>query len=292
MKFLRSDWFADKVPLDKSADETSVRFDWTVEKSQTAVAGPLRMQVVFEGTDFVFQTEVFTLDVLPSITGEEWYEQEDIMAYIEEKTAEFVKRAEMETYVQACMETVAAPDLSDYVKESQLAGYATKSDLTPLATKTELTGYATNEQLQGYATAEQLNGYATSEALNAALANVNTGMEVVTLATAQMNLDVEPNKVYVYQQAQTKQNQIYVTMDEEVWTTGDRAVVIFSKTEASSISPALRGYFGLPVVLRGQDCSDAGQLMGAAGMRYTVEFFFDGVNVQGTVFGWADPNLA
>lgn len=117
-------------------------------------------------------------------------------------------------------------------------------------------------------------------------------MEVVTLATAQMNLDVEPNKIYVYQQAQTKQNQIYVTMDEDVWTTGDRAVVIFSKTEASSISPALRGYFGLPVVLRGQDYSDAGQLMGAAGMRYTVEFFFDGVNVQGTVFGWADPNLA
>lgn len=74
MKFLRSDWFADKVLLEKSADEMTVQFDWTVDAKQTAVAGPLRMQIVFEGADFVFQTEVFTLDVLPSVTGEELYE--------------------------------------------------------------------------------------------------------------------------------------------------------------------------------------------------------------------------
>lgn len=292
MKFLRSDWFADKVLLEKNVDETTVRFDWTVDAKQTAIAGPLRMQIVFEGTDFVFQTEVFTLEVLPSVTGEELYEQEDIMAYIEEKTAEFIKRAEMEAYVEERLATVGVPDLSEYVKETQLADYAEKSALSTLATKAELANYAQSEQLAHYATNDQLANYATTEAMNAALANVDTGMTVVEFSTAKMNLDVEPNKIYVYKQAQTKQNQIYVTMDEEVWKAGDRATLIFSKSEVATSTPSVKGMFGLPVVMRGQDCNEEGQLMGANGMRYTVEFFFDGVNVQGTVFGWADPNLA
>lgn len=41
------------------------------------------MQVVFEGEDFVFQTEVFTLDVLPSLTGAEYETREDFMALVE-----------------------------------------------------------------------------------------------------------------------------------------------------------------------------------------------------------------
>lgn len=109
-----------------------------------------------------------------------------------------------------------------------------------------------------------------------------TKVNVIEYATAKMNVDVEPNTLYVWKSAQTKQNQIYVTMDEDVWNTGDRATVIFLKTEIATSTPSLRGMFGLPVVISGDDCTDDGNLMGSNYHIYIVHFYFDGTNVLGT----------
>lgn len=109
-----------------------------------------------------------------------------------------------------------------------------------------------------------------------------TKVTLIEYATAKINVDVDPGSLVIYKSAQTKQTQIYVTMDEDVWKTGDRATVIFLKTEIATSTPSLRGMFGLPVSISGDDCNDEGHLMGSNYHIYIVHFYFDGATVLGT----------
>lgn len=290
MKFLRSDWYAEKVPLQKSADETAVRFDWKIDKKQTAVAGPLRMQVVFEGEDFVFQTEVFTLDVLPSLTGAEYETREDFMALVEKQLAGYVKRAEMEAFVEEKLEGAAAPDLSEYVKESQLEQYAQKSELSALATKEELTGYATADALSGYATAEDIAGFVTESELSGAIAGLNSAMGIVQVSAGSPILDAEPDQIYLYSEPRDFTQMILVNFPKDTWKAGDRGMIVFSKL-AVGASPAIEGLYGYPLVMCGDGCNGNGELMGEEKTRYWVDLFCDGTYVMGKVSGWKDPDM-
>lgn len=115
-----------------------------------------------------------------------------------------------------------------------------------------------------------------------ALESNATKVNLIEYATAKINVDVDPGSLVIYKSAQTKQTEIYVTMDEDVWKTGDRATVIFLKTEIATSTPSLRGLFGLPVSISGDDCNDEGHLMGSNYHIYIVHFYFDGATVLGT----------